>query len=113
MCQCGNRFMSCFRIGPLFHWSVTNQTNRYQCLSVRIYLYSNCSSCRDALAMFQDAGLDPEVRDIFRDKLTSDEIGALLSEIDRKPSEVLSTRSTPYRELGLATQNPTEDELVA
>ena len=80
---------------------------------VKIYLYSNCSSCRRADELLSASGLDYERRDIYREPMTPDEIKALLLEIGRTPSEVLSKRSIPYRELGLATRDVPDDELIA
>lgn len=78
----------------------------------RIYLYSKCSSCRKADSDLAEAGLDIDRRDIFKQKLTSDEIRQVLSDIGRTAHEVLSTRSIPYRDLGLAERDVSEAELI-
>lgn len=80
---------------------------------IRIYLYGNCSSCKNAEHVLNAAGVDYDRRDIFKDRLTVAEVNTLLEEIGKLPNEVLSRRSIPYRELGLAERDVTDDELVA
>jgi regulatory protein spx len=79
---------------------------------VKIYLYGNCSSCKDAESVLKSSGVVYERRDIFRDQLTVGELKDLFSEIKLRPSEVLSRRSIPYRELALASREISEDELI-
>ena len=80
---------------------------------IRIYLYGNCSSCKNAEQVLKDAGVDYERRDIFRDRLSIAEVNDLLQEIGKRPDEVLSRRSIPFRELGLANREVPDDELTA
>ena len=79
---------------------------------VKIYLYGNCSSCKDAETVLKSSGVGYERRDIFRNQLTVEELKGLFSEIKLRPSEVLSRRSIPYRELGLASRETSEDKLI-
>jgi Spx/MgsR family transcriptional regulator len=51
--------------------------------------------------------------DYFREPFTVDELRGLLDEIGVKPSEILSTRSKAYRDLGLADRDVSEEELLA
>ena len=78
----------------------------------KIFLYANCSSCRTAERVVMDAGLDVERRDIIKRALTADELRQLLSEIGKRPFDLLSRRSTSYRELGLASRPVSDDELI-
>lgn len=79
---------------------------------VRIFHYANCSSCRKALTALQASGLEIEERDIFRQRLTANEIRGILTELGQSPHDLLSRRSTPFRELGLAEKTLSEDELI-
>lgn len=79
---------------------------------VRIYLYRNCSSCRNAETILKDAGIDYEWHDIFKDRLGVDELKSLLREIGKQPVEILSRRSIPFRELGLANRSLSDDEII-
>ena len=79
---------------------------------IRIYLYGNCSSCKNAEQVLKDAGVDYERRDIFKDRLSVTEVNELLGEIGKRPNEMLSRRSIPYRELGLADQTVPDEEMA-
>ena len=59
-----------------------------------------------------EAGLDVDRGDIIKRALTANELRQLLSEIGKRPFDVLSKRSTPYRELGLASRPVADDELI-
>jgi len=79
---------------------------------VRIYLYSNCSSCKNAEQVLSDAGVKYDRRDIFKDRMTVPELEALFGEIGKTPTELLSRRSIPYRQLGLAEAARSDSELT-
>ena len=81
--------------------------------TVKIYLYSNCSSCKNAETILKNSAFPYDRRDFFKDKLTVEEIAALLAEIRQSPFDVLSRRSIPYRNLDLANRSVTEAELIA
>jgi arsenate reductase len=59
-----------------------------------------------------EAGLDVERRDIIKRALTAHELRQLLSEIGKRPFDVISKRSTSYRDLGLASRPVSDDELI-
>jgi regulatory protein spx len=80
---------------------------------VRVYLYSSCSSCRNAEQVLKSAGLDYERRDLFSERLSTDELHELFQEIGKQPAEVLSKRSIPYRQLQLADKTPSDESLMA
>jgi len=79
---------------------------------VEIYLYSSCTSCRKAEALLEELGVDADRRDYFKQRFTREELVALLDRIGKRPADALSTRSTPYRTLDLASKSPTDDELI-
>jgi arsenate reductase (glutaredoxin) len=62
--------------------------------------------------LLAEQGVDAERRDYFKDEFSVDELRALLDEIGKKPSDVLSKRSKAYKELGLAERDISEDELL-
>lgn len=81
--------------------------------TIEIYLYSNCSSCRDADAMLSDAGIEATRRDLFKERMSAREIVDLFERANLKPQDMISRRSRPYRELGLAERELSDDEIVA
>lgn len=80
---------------------------------VEMYLYSNCSSCKNASALVDDLGVSATRRDIFKNKMTVAEIEALFARTKLEPKTVLSTRSRPYAELGLAERKLSDAEIVS
>lgn len=79
---------------------------------VELYLYSRCSSCRDADALVRQAGVNARRRDLFKDRLSADEIRSLFARIGRPAAELLSKRSRPYAELGLAGRSLDDEEII-
>lgn len=77
-----------------------------------IYLYSSCTSCRKAEDVMRQSGVVYNRRDIFRDPLSAAEIRTILERTGQTAHDVLSTRSIPYRDLGLADRQVSEEELV-
>lgn len=62
--------------------------------------------------MLEEQGVAFQRRDYFRDRFTREELAALLARAGLTPHEALSTRSRPYKSLGLAERDPTDDELL-
>jgi len=77
-----------------------------------IFLYSSCTSCRKAEELLREKGVDAKRRDYFKDRFTKSELIGVLNRAGVTPFDVLSSRSTPYRELGLAERTLTESELL-
>jgi Spx/MgsR family transcriptional regulator len=79
---------------------------------VSIYLYGSCSSCKDAEAVLKAADVDYRRRDIFKQRLSVEELYALFHETGKQPVDLLSRRSIPYRTLDLANRELSDHELV-
>lgn len=77
-----------------------------------LYYYAGCSSCRNAEHLLADLGVPVMKREYFKQRFTREELAALLERIGRRPAEVLSTRSRPYKELDLASQELSDGELL-
>jgi len=77
-----------------------------------IYLYSSCTSCRKAETLLKELNVDAARRDYFGQRFRRDELVDLLDRIGKRPADVLSTRSTPYRTLDLASKDLADDELI-
>jgi Spx/MgsR family transcriptional regulator len=79
---------------------------------VEIYLYSSCTSCRKAEDLLGELGVKAGRRDYFKRRFSRDELVSLLDRIGKRPGDVLSIRSTPYRTLDLASKELSDDELI-
>jgi Spx/MgsR family transcriptional regulator len=77
-----------------------------------IYLYSSCTSCRQAEALLSDLDVETDRRDYFKTRFTKTELKTLLDRIGLTAHDVLSTRSRPYKALDLASKTVSEDELL-
>ena len=79
---------------------------------ITAYLYSSCTSCRKAKDVLEETGANYEVREYFKQKVTRDELDGLLSATGLSVSDILSTRSTPYKQGNLAEKNLSDDEIL-
>ena len=79
---------------------------------ISLYVHPTCTSCRKAVALFDDAGATVERRDYFKDRFTVEELTAVLARAGRTPAEMLSTRARAYRDLGIAGGDLSDDELI-
>lgn len=80
---------------------------------VEAYLYSNCTSCKKADALISELGVEAARRDLFKQRPDVQEITALFERAGVTAKEVLSTRSRPYVDLGLAGRELSDDEIIA
>lgn len=79
---------------------------------ITAYLYNSCTSCRKAKYVLEEAGATYETRDYFKQKVTRTELDNLLSSTGLTVADILSTRSTPYKQGNLAEKNLTDDEIL-
>lgn len=75
-------------------------------------LYNSCTSCRKTEAVLKESGVEFEKREYFKNRLTRDELASLLNSVGLTATDVLSTRSRPYREMGLAEKTLSDEELL-
>lgn len=79
---------------------------------ITAYLYNSCTSCRKAKDVLESEGANFEVREYFKQKVTRQELDALLQQTGAELSDILSTRSTPYKERNLADKNLSDDDIL-
>ncbi|HWV24051.1 MAG TPA: arsenate reductase family protein [Thermomicrobiales bacterium] len=75
-------------------------------------LYNSCTSCRKTEEVLKASGADYEKREFFKQRLTRDELSSMLDSVGLTANDVLSTRSRPYKEMGLAEKSLSDDELL-
>ena len=80
---------------------------------IKAYLYNSCSQCRDVEKALNAANIDFEKREFFKEKFTREELEDVLQSTGLTLDDIVSKRSTPYRELGLAEKDLSDDELIA
>jgi len=79
---------------------------------IEAYVYMSCTSCRKTVSQLKEGDAEFTARDYFKERFTREELQALLDRAGMKPSDVLSKRAKPYKELGLDTREVSEDELL-
>jgi regulatory protein spx len=79
---------------------------------ITAYLYNSCSSCRNAEAILKESGANFETREFFKQRLTREELTGLMERASLSATDLLSSRSTPYRKKGLADLKLGNDEII-
>ena len=79
---------------------------------ITIYQKPTCTTCRKVYAALKDSGVDFDAVNYYVAPLPKAKIKSLLSKMRITASEILRTKEPIYKELKLAQQNPSEDELV-
>lgn len=62
--------------------------------------------------MLDESGASYEVREYFKERVTRDELDNLLQATGLEVADVLSTRSTPYKQGKLAEKDLSDDEIL-
>lgn len=79
---------------------------------ITAYLYKSCTSCRKANDLLEAEGANFEVREYFKQKVTRQELDSILQSTGLEVSDILSTRSTPYKQGNLAEKNLSDREIL-
>ncbi len=80
--------------------------------ALRIYEKRTCTTCRKLSALLEERGVEAEKVDYFLEPLDEPRLRELLRKAGLRPADVLRTREDAYRELGLARQELSDDELI-
>ncbi|MFN3233241.1 MAG: arsenate reductase (glutaredoxin) [Alphaproteobacteria bacterium] len=81
-------------------------------MSVTILHNPRCSKSRQTLALLEEKGIDPEIVEYLKTPPTADEITAILKQLDMAPRDLMRKKEAPYKELNLADDSLSEDDLI-
>ena len=81
-------------------------------MPITAYLYNSCTSCRKTDEVLRENGVEFERREYFKDRFTKEELRQLLQSHGLTVADVISTRSTPYKQHDLANRQLTDDEIL-
>ncbi|HEY1866308.1 MAG TPA: ArsC/Spx/MgsR family protein [Candidatus Acidoferrales bacterium] len=70
----------------------------------------NCTSCRKARGLLEKRGVELDLRDLGKDRLTTEELDQLIG--DRDYRKFLNTRNEVYRQRKMAQNPPTRSEAL-
>jgi len=71
-----------------------------------------CSKSREALALLQAQGVEPEIRLYLQDPLTAAELSDLLKKLGKSAREVMRSGEDVYKTLALSNPKLSEAELI-
>lgn len=72
-----------------------------------------CSKSRQALALLQEHGIEPEQRLYLTDGPNADEIRAVLNMLGKTPLDIMRVKDALFRELGFTKVTPADDLIAA
>ncbi len=81
-------------------------------MDIRIYHNPRCSKSRQALALLQERGVEPDVVRYLENPLTAEALQTLLQQLDMGPRELLRTGEKIYKELNLREEGLSEQALI-
>jgi len=79
---------------------------------MKIYHNPRCSKSRQTLALIEQAGIDPEIVDYLNNPPTAGELDAILKMLDIEPQQLMRTKESIYKELGLREKSLSRDEAI-
>lgn len=82
-------------------------------MSTKIYHNPRCSKSRQTLALLQDNQVEPEIIEYLKTPPTAEELSSLLDALSMAPRQLMRTKEAEYRELGLADETLSRDQLIA
>jgi len=82
-------------------------------MAVRIYHNPRCSKSRRTLELIRDQNVEPEIIDYLKTPLDAETLKDLLRRLGLKPRELLRTKETVYKEVGLDDSALSDDDVIA
>src|SRR5215468_12365002 len=79
---------------------------------ITIYQKPTCSKCRTTLGILKNRGADFISINYYEKRLTAAELRELIDKLGITPRELLRKGEQVYRDLGLGTQEVSDDELI-
>jgi arsenate reductase len=79
---------------------------------VTIYQKPTCSTCRQAVQLLKESGKPFTAINYYEEPFTKSQLKALLKKAKLSPKDILRTKEDVYKELGLAKQTLSDDELI-
>jgi len=81
-------------------------------MSLILYHNLRCSKSRQALQLLEEKGVQPEIRKYLESPLNTEELTNLLTQLGKKPAELIRKGEALYKELALDSTEVTEDQLI-
>ncbi|PPK51562.1 arsenate reductase (glutaredoxin) [Marinobacter persicus] len=78
----------------------------------RIYHNPRCSKSRQTLALLNERGIEPEIIRYLETPPTAQELTDILNKLSCEPRELMRTKESEYKKLGLDNPDLTRDQLI-
>ncbi len=79
---------------------------------VTIYHNPACATSRNTLGLIRNAGIEPTIIEYLKTPPTRPVLIALLARMNSSPRAILREKGTPYAELGLASPDLSDEQLI-
>lgn len=79
-------------------------------MGTKVYHYSKCATCKRVINDLENKGIELELRDIFKERLSKDEIRELLKMTNKSAREALRKRHRLYKEI--VEKGYSDDEII-
>lgn len=97
----------------IFPTAGMKKSNEQSRLSVRIYHNPRCSKSRQALALLEERGIEPEIIEYLKTPPDAAHLRALLARLDMPARDLLRKKEPEYKELGKAHEKISDREAIA
>ena len=77
-----------------------------------VYQKPTCTKCRQVMRLLRESGVDFDAIDYTIEPIARDELAELIRKMGISPRDLVRKRERAYRELGLAREDVTDDELL-
>lgn len=81
-------------------------------MTIRILHNPRCSKSRATLALLQDKGIEPEITLYLETPPDASELESILDLLGLKARDLMRKGEAEYRELGMANESLSEDQLI-
>ncbi|SFN11287.1 arsenate reductase (glutaredoxin) [Marinobacter pelagius] len=78
----------------------------------RIFHNPRCSKSRQTLELLNERGIEPEIIRYLETPPTAEELGNILDMLGCEPRELMRTKETEYKELGLDNPELSREQLL-
>ncbi|MCC3862341.1 arsenate reductase (glutaredoxin) [Pseudemcibacter aquimaris] len=82
-------------------------------MTVTIYHNPRCSKSRQTMALLEEKGISPVVREYLKDVPTAEELNDILNMLGLEPRDFMRKKEAEYKEAGLDDDSLSRDQLIA
>ena len=81
-------------------------------MTVEIYHNPRCSKSRQTLQLLQENGVEPEITEYLKTPPDEASLKKILNMLGLEPRELMRTKESEYKELGLDNPDLSRDQLI-